>query len=402
MTSASSAPAPASTPAGLELARQSYARGDLAQARQAVESVLRAEPNNLDALLLAADLYRRDNPQVAYQVYMRAAQLAPQRPEAPAGLALVCHEQGDVPRCDKFLDVAIDLDPEYLRVRHYAGMAAAAQAARLHAPSERDKMLDFYDSIAAAYQRAVKRYPVSPLVAYNLARVLFVLGEPELARQSYQRSMDLDPEMTEAYAGMAEASLALEQYQEAVGWCELVAGRTWLVTGDQNDPAWVAARAAAGHLSLAGTYRVEAKAHLWMGQFEPMTQAIRRAAEIEPWNSGDLYRDLLDEHVKLGQALLENQQISDAIHVLEAGRDMAETMQYHELFLWLAKAYLAQALACHAAKDRQRAEDWLARARDIVQHPPVPVPAEAAAAWADLKSRLTLGDKPSTFGFLKR
>lgn len=386
----------------LEQAHQLYRSGNLTEARQAVESILKTEPNNIDALLLAAEIYRAQNPKIAFQVYARVAQLAPQRPEAPAGLALLYHEQGDPARCDRALDATIDLDPEYLRARYYSGMAAAAQAAREQGASARDKMVDFYDSIAAAYQRAVERHAISPLVAFNLGRVLFVLGEPALARDAYKRALDLDPEMTEAYAGMAEASYALEEFEEAVGWCQLVEGRTWLVTGDLNDPNWVAARAAAGDLSLAGVYAVEAKAHLWMGQFEEMTQALRRAAEMEPWNSGNLYRSMLDEHVRLGRALLENNQLPEARQVLEVGRDLAERMEYHALFLWLAEAYLAQALIHHQAKERKEAEAWLERARELVNRPPVNIPADARADWDNLKSRLTLGDKPSPFGFLKR
>lgn len=387
---------------GLEQVRQLFQSGNLAEARQAIEAALRAEPNNIEALLLAAEIYRKENLPVAFKVYARVAQLAPQRPEAPAGLALLYHDQGDEAHCDKCLDAAIDLDPEYLRARYYAGMAAAAQAVRDQGESARDKLVDFYDSIAAAYQRAAERHAISPLVAFNLGRILFVLGEPALARDAYKRALDLDPEMTEAYAGMAEASYALEEFEEAVGWCQLVAGRTWLVTGDLNDPKWVAARAAAGDLSLAGVYAIEAKAHLWMGQFEEMTQALRRAAEMEPWNSGDLYRSMLDEHVRLGRALLENNQLPEAMQVLQVGRDLAERMEYHALFLWLAEAYLAQALIHHQAKERKEADAWLERARELVNRPPVNIPADARPAWDNLKSRLTLGDKPSPFGFLKR
>ncbi len=388
--------------ASVEQARQLYQSGKLAEARQAIEAALRAEPNHVDALLLAAQIYRVENPPIAFKVYARVAQLAPQRPEAPAGLALLYHEQGDVAHCDKCLDATIDLDPDYLRTRYYAAMHQAAQAVREQGESARDRMVDFYDSIAAAYQRAVERHAISPLVAFNLGRILFVLGEPGLARDAYKRALDLDPEMTEAYAGMAEAAYALEEFEEAVGWCQLVEGRTWLVSGDLNDPQWVAARAAAGDLSLAGVYAVEAKAHLWMGQFEEMTQALRRAAEMEPWNSGRLYQSMLDEHVRLGRALLDNHQLPEAIKVLEVGRDLAGRMEYPALFLWLAEAYLAQALACQEAKDRKQAEAWLDRASEIIKHPPVNVPAEARPAWDHLKARLTLGDKPSPFGFLKR
>jgi tetratricopeptide (TPR) repeat protein len=115
-----------------------------------------------------------------------------------------------------------------------------------------------------------------------------------------------------------------------------------------------------------------------------------------------MYVDVLDEHVKLGKALLENKQITDAIKVLEVGRDLAERMKYHRLFLWLAQAYLVQAQASQAAQDRKKAEEWLANAASIVNHPPVPVPEEARATWAELKSRLTLGDKSSVFGFLRK
>lgn len=384
----------------LNSARRLYAEGDAQAARKVVEDVLRAEPANVDALLLAAELYRLDNPPVAFKVYARVVQLAPHRPEAPAGLALLYHEQGNVARCDQCLDASLDLDPEYLRRCHYAGMVEAARAAREHAES-RQAMLDFYDSVAAAYQRAAGRYAISPLVSFNLARVLLVLGEPELAEKACTRCLELDPDMTEAYAGMVEVSFALERYEQAVEWAKLLEGRSWPVTGDTNDPHWMTDRAAAGDLSLGFVYLVQAKAHLWLGQFDRLVQAIRRAVEMEPWNSAAWYNDLLDEHVKLGKALLENNQLSDAIRVLEAGRDVAIRMNYHTLFVWLAEAYLAQALAYREAGDRAHAEAWLARVNDLIAQPPVPAPAEASPAWADLKARLPEEDH-RLFGFLRR
>jgi tetratricopeptide (TPR) repeat protein len=385
----------------LDSARRLYGDGDVQAARKIVEDVLRVEPANVGALLLAAEWYRPDNPAVAFKVYARVAQLAPQRPEAPAGLALLYHEQGDVARCDQCLDASLDLDPEYLRRRHYAGMVEAAGAALLHAEGAPDPMLGFYDSVVAAYQRAVGRYAISPLVSFNLARVLLVLGEPELAEKACARCLELDPDMTEAYAGMVEVAFALEKYDQAVEWAAMLEGRSWPVTGDANDPHWMTSRAAGGDLSLGFVYLVQAKAHLWLGQFDCVVQAIRRAVEMEPWNSAAWYTDLLDEHIRLGKALLENSQLSDAVRVLGAGRDVAVRMNYHKLFLWLAEAYLAQALAYREAADRAQADAWLARVNELIAQPPVPVPAEASPAWTDLKARLP-EDPHRLFGFLRR
>ncbi len=384
-----------------KLARQFQRDGNLPKARQVIESVLRAEPNNIEAMLLAAELYAPDSPHVAFKIYTRLAQIAPQRPEAPAGLAWLYHNQGDTPHSDQCLDAAIELDPEYLRTRYYADMAAAVRLIITQGEGARTQVMDFYDSIAAAYQRAVKRYPDSPLTAFNLGRILFVLGEVELAGQAYQRCLALDGEMTAAYGCMVEISFMLEQYEQAIEWGNMIEGHSWLVNGDANDPEWMTARTAAGDLSLGRVYCIQAKAYLWMGQFELMAQTIRRAAETEPWISDDLYRDILDEHVKLSKALLENKQTIEAMNVLEAGHDIARRMKYHQLFLWLAEAYLAHALALHEAKDRKKAEIWLAQASELVKHPPVPVPPQAGAAWNNLKSRLTLG-KTSPLDFLRK
>jgi tetratricopeptide (TPR) repeat protein len=384
---------------GLEFARQQCRAGDLQAARQLVEEVLRAEPSNIDALLLAAEVYRLGgNGQLASKVYARVGQLDPQRPEAPAGMALLYYEQGQPERCDQCLDAALDLDPSYLRCRHYAGMAAARQV-----EGKDDKMVDFYARMAAAYQRAIERYPASPMLAFNLARVLFVLGEPELAGKAYEHCLHVNPDMTEAYAGMAQVSFQLERYEDAVGWCKLLEGRTWTVMeGDPDDPGWMSARAAAGELSLGLAYLVQAKAHLWMGQFEETGQAIRRAVEMEPWNSAEWYADFLDEHVKLGRALMENRQLPEAIQVLESGRDVAARLEYHRLFLWLAQAYAAQAAVCRQAKDEAQAKSYAARAREILAKPPVPLPPDARPAWDKLKERVAAEDSSGLFGFLRR
>ncbi|MBN1889596.1 MAG: tetratricopeptide repeat protein [Thermoflexales bacterium] len=384
---------------GVELARQRCRAGDLQTARQLIEDVLRTEPSNVDALLLAAEVYRLGgNLQLASKVYARVGQLDPQRPEAPAGLALLYYEQGQAERCEQCLDATLDLDPVYLRRRYYSHMAAARQSG-----GKGDKMVDFYARIAAAYQRLIERYPASPLLAFNLARVLFALGEPELAAEAYGRCLHVDPDMTEAYAGMAQVSLVLERYEDAVGWCKLLEGRTWAVTGgDPDDPDWMSTRAADGELSLGQAYLVQAKAHLWMGQFEETGQAIRRAVEMEPWNSAEWYADFLEEHIKLGRALMDNKQLPEAIQVLESGRDVAERLEYHRLFLWLAQAYAAQAAACREAKDEAQAKSYAARAREILAKPPVPVPPDARAAWDKLKERVSAEDSSGLFGFLRR
>jgi hypothetical protein len=133
-----------------------------------------------------------------------------------------------------------------------------------------------------------------------------------------------------------------------------------------------------------------------------MTEAMRRAAEMAPWNSGQVYTDMLNELVKRGRTLLQNKKIPDAIKTLEVGRDLAGRMKYSTLFLWLAEAYWAQAKT-YSAAERAKADKWLQRANDIVQNAPAFIPPEEQAAWDNLKVRLTPDEKSrGMFGFLRK
>jgi tetratricopeptide (TPR) repeat protein len=90
--------------ASLDHARMLAARGGVVEALEAVESILAAEPDNPDALLLKARLLLESHDgEAALELHRRAAALRPSSCEARDGLARCLHAMG---RDDEALEVA--------------------------------------------------------------------------------------------------------------------------------------------------------------------------------------------------------------------------------------------------------------------------------------------------------
>jgi tetratricopeptide (TPR) repeat protein len=123
-----------------------YARGDLAEAKQRVDEVIKAEPKNADALGLAG---------------------------------IIAWKQNDLNLATAMLERAIKQDPKDAQLHNYLGIIRYAQGKRSHAVDELEKAVDLNPNLAEAH--------------FNLAVILATDNRPDLdqARQHYQASLRL-------------------------------------------------------------------------------------------------------------------------------------------------------------------------------------------------------------------
>lgn len=162
---------------GVERGYAAFQSGDLEAARQSYAGVLRTDPLNRDALLgLAAIDVRTQNYAGAELRYQRVLEADPRDPHALAGLAGL-RGSADPLQTESRLKNLLDQQPEAPSLQFALGNQLAAQARWTEAQS--------------AYFKAFAAEPDNPDFAFNLAVSLEQMRQPRLARDYYQRAMEL-------------------------------------------------------------------------------------------------------------------------------------------------------------------------------------------------------------------
>lgn len=146
---------PAEQPSRIEeliaLADEAIQKGDLLEARKAVQSALIIDENNIEALRREGYLYLEEEDfEEAKKVYEKILSLDPNDDIAHDALANTLHKLGEDAEATDHHQKAIDLDPEY--AAHY----------------------------------------------FNYANTLYDLKRYSEARENYQKAFELDPQIEEA------------------------------------------------------------------------------------------------------------------------------------------------------------------------------------------------------------
>jgi tetratricopeptide (TPR) repeat protein len=244
--------------------------------------------------------------------------------------------------------------------------------------------------IVLAFDRAVERPDVSPLATYNLGRLLLALGALSAASQAYERTLDLDPEMAEAFAGMGELEFLQGRFAECLEWFDEARRRQWMLTatGSLYDRDRMTQRIASGDMTMSQVERYAARALVRLGQPIEANRMMQSAIEWQPWDIDGVRRDIVNEYLVMGQAVQEYQGVEAAIRTWESAQETARQANVHELFLQLGQAYLQMALQARELKDRQKMMAWLERARNMADAPPVAISPDAAPAWNELRAAI--------------
>jgi tetratricopeptide (TPR) repeat protein len=167
---------PAALATGLMDAWQALQEGRLDQAESLYQSVLQAEPQNVDAVLgLAAVAAQQGRTEQAMRLYERALELEPRNATAQAGLIAIVG-QADPQLSETRLRQLIAREPSsYL----YFSLG------NVHARQGQ------WPQAQQAYFQAHQLQPDNPDYAYNLAIGLERLNQPKIALSYYRKALEL-------------------------------------------------------------------------------------------------------------------------------------------------------------------------------------------------------------------
>jgi tetratricopeptide (TPR) repeat protein len=167
---------PAALATGLMEAWQALQEGRFEQAESLYQSVLKAEPQNVDAVLgLAAIAAQQGRTEPAMRLYERALELEPRNSTAQAGLIAIVG-QADPQLSETRLKQLIAQEPSgYLYFS--LGNVHARQAQ--------------WPQAQQAYFQAYQLQPDNPDYAYNLAIGLERLNQPKIALSYYRKALEL-------------------------------------------------------------------------------------------------------------------------------------------------------------------------------------------------------------------
>ena len=214
-----------------------HRQGRLREAERLYARVLKATPDNFDALHLLG-LIKAQNSQMgeAYRLMSAALKLKPDAPDALVNLANVLHALKRDGEALGVLDKALALRPGDPDALHYRGntlLALARPAEALacfdtvltHEPRHIEALLNRGVALAtlqrpqealAAFGAALAVAPKHGGAHYNRGNALAALGRNEEALAAFDRSLSLAPDHAAAWNNRGRALQALNRCAEAV------------------------------------------------------------------------------------------------------------------------------------------------------------------------------------------
>jgi len=185
MTASLCAPGDAGASVAFHQAVALHREGQLEEAAQAYELVLRAEPRHFDALIhLGALRLRQRRAEEAMGVLSRALLIQPDSPEALANFAAALQELGRPDAAIGYYERALAIAPGMQDARY--GLAICLEASGKS------------EAAVTCYEAILRVEPGQAEANYNLAKLLAQLGRPGDAIARYSAAVAADPDFAEA------------------------------------------------------------------------------------------------------------------------------------------------------------------------------------------------------------
>jgi Flp pilus assembly protein TadD len=187
----------------MELTRTEHGDAVISLAELATEASIPKEARKLYEKALKAD--KNGDPVRALEYAKGAAELAPSYFQAHAALAIVYLKAGDLDRADRELDIAVNLNPQYLPAQEIRGLVHYFRG-------------DFREAVLTL-EALVQQAPCRDTGRVFLARALLKLGDVEQARYHVEMAKILGRNKNRWKLGVPELGAAWEgaAFQEGPG-----------------------------------------------------------------------------------------------------------------------------------------------------------------------------------------
>jgi len=210
-----------------DLAEQAWAAGHIDEAADACGRILTSDPHHLDAVTMLGNIYlNAGNLEQARNLFQNLEAKRPLPPHIAVALAAVECRQGELAAARTRLESVVAADGRQVMARLYLArvldqlgetaparehlVVAAATAPTIEEVMNRVQALDRrrqgedlfhqgdYREALAAFVEALRCDDEDPLTQNDIGVVLTAMGQPQRAREAFERALKLAPAMAEA------------------------------------------------------------------------------------------------------------------------------------------------------------------------------------------------------------
>lgn len=184
-----------------------HQRGEVVEAEQLYQAILKAQPRNFHALHLSGVARaQQGRPDEAVQFFKKALAREPKSAEANCNYGTALQSLNRHDEALASYAKALAVRPQYAEALTYRGNSL--QALNRHAEA------------IASYDRALAAQPNYAEAHYQRGNALQALHRPVEAIASYERALALQPAYAKALAGRADALLKVERHADALADCD--------------------------------------------------------------------------------------------------------------------------------------------------------------------------------------
>lgn len=320
-----------------------HQQGQLEQAGQLYEEVLKIQPEHSDALHLMGVLHHQaGNNEMALDLINRAIRLDPANPVFHDNLGTVYQAAGRLIDALECCQKAVALAPDYAGAHFNLGniftgqgrvneAVACYQNALALKPNYADacirlgnalKSLEHFEEAAACYNRALALDPNYAEAHFNLGNVFDSQGKPDEAAACYRKALALKPDYADAHFNLGNVLAGQGRMEEAVACYK----NALALKPDHAE----------GHYSLGN-------AQFYLRRMDDAVTSFNHAISLKPEYAEAFYR----RGAVLYDMGLQEEALADCNRALALKPDYAEAR-------WAMTLFLIPVI-CSTEKERQRA-----------------------------------------------
>ena len=155
-----------------------------------------------EVFALAVQNHKKNNLQVAGNLYKETLKTNPNYAAAHYNLGIVLNELGEYQKAMSSYERAIQIQPNYVDAHYNLGNTL--------------KELGEYQKAMSSYEKAIQINPNHVDAHNNLGLAFYALGEHQKAMSSYEKAIQINPNYAGAHNNLGVAFYALGEHQKAI------------------------------------------------------------------------------------------------------------------------------------------------------------------------------------------